>query len=260
MSYVPRSEVDLTFTFSSQCSASFFCFAVSVLIVYSIIDNYGQPFRRGFFCNDESLMYPYRESTVDSSLERIGFGLPTAIIVITEFTRWKLSVDGNQQRVKLFNRDIPFWVVSVYKNVGLFLFGSFVSLLTTDIGKHALGRLRPHFMDVCQPIMSGGKNCSDPINFHRYIEDYACGNKESSEKRLKDMRLSFPSGHSSFSMFTMFFAAIYLQCRMTWTGSKLLKHLLQFVVIMLAWFTALSRISDYKHHCENLKFVLQRFA
>lgn len=39
---------------------------------------------------------------------------------------------------------------------------------------------------------------------------------------------------------------------MTWRGSKLLKHFLQFVLLMMAWFTCLSRISDYKHHWSDV--------
>ncbi|KAK1135489.1 hypothetical protein K0M31_000080 [Melipona bicolor] len=65
-------------------------------------------------------------------------------------------------------------------------------------------------------------------------------------------RLSFPSGHSSFSAYTMIYLALYLQLRMTWKGSKLLKHFLQLLCLLMAWFTALSRVSDYKHHWSDV--------
>lgn len=39
---------------------------------------------------------------------------------------------------------------------------------------------------------------------------------------------------------------------MTWNGSKLLRHTLQFIVIMAAIFTGMTRISDYKHHWSDV--------
>lgn len=155
--------------------------------------------------------------------------------------------------MKFFNRDFPNWLVNVYKYVGIFVFGSIVNIILTDIGKHVLGRLRPHFMSVCMPIMSDGTNCSDPINLNRYIEDFTCSNAESSAWRIRETGKSFPSGHSSFAMYTMLFAALYLHRRMTWNGPKTLKPILQCIFIALAWSTALSRISDYKHHCKLIK-------
>jgi len=133
------------------------------------------------------------------------------------------------------------------------LFGAICSELTTDIAKYTIGRLRPHFFDVCRPVLSDNTTCDDPINLHRYIIDFTCNNPTASAKKLKEVRLSFMSGHSSFSMYTMLFAALYLQVKMNWKGSKLAKHFLQFAFLSMAWFTALSRISNYKHHCKILK-------
>jgi phosphatidate phosphatase len=35
-------------------------------------------------------------------------------------------------------------------------------------------------------------------------------------------------------------------------SSKLLKHLMQFLVMMAAWITALTRVSDYMHHWSDV--------
>lgn len=224
------------------------CVGFPILIFFI----FGKPYERGFFCDDESLMHPFHESTVTHEvLYSVGFGLPIITIIITEFIRWKLGAD-NARELKFFGYEIPFWVQNLYKYFGIFLFGAACSQLTTDIGKYTIGRLRPHFISVCQPIMPGNTTCSDLINQYKYIEVFDCGNKDSTKRRLKEMRLSFPSGHSSFSMYTMVFAALYLHCRMNWRGSKLLKHFLQFAFIMAAWYTALSRISDYKHHWSDV--------
>lgn len=221
-----------------------------MLLCSRLLSAFAKPFKRGFFCDDETLMHPYHDSTVGSSLEIVGYGLPITIIAATEFARWRLSANQISD-LKLFDRDIPLWAVNIYKFVGIFLFGASLNVLTTDIAKHMIGRLRPHFFDVCQPVMPDGSNCSNPINMRRYIEEYSCGNSASSAVMLKDMRMSFPSGHSSFSMYTMIFAVVYLHSRISWNGSKLLKPLVQFLLIMMAWFTALSRIPDYKHHCKS---------
>lgn len=63
-------------------------------------------------------------------------------------------------------------------------------------------------LQVCQPILKDGTNCSNPINFGKYIEEFQCNSEFSSERMLKEMRLSFPSGHSSFSVYTMLYCAV----------------------------------------------------
>eukprot|EP00063_Salmo_salar_P083844 XP_014058679.1 PREDICTED: lipid phosphate phosphohydrolase 3-like [Salmo salar] len=40
----------------------------------------------------------------------------------------------------------------------------------------------------------------------------------------------------------------YLQARLSWRGARLLRPLLQFLLVMIAVYTGLSRISDYRHH------------
>lgn len=39
---------------------------------------------------------------------------------------------------------------------------------------------------------------------------------------------------------------------MKWKGSKLLRHFLQFLCLLMAWFTAMTRISNYKHHWSDV--------
>ncbi|GLD46010.1 phospholipid phosphatase 3-like protein, partial [Lates japonicus] len=40
----------------------------------------------------------------------------------------------------------------------------------------------------------------------------------------------------------------YLQARLTWRGARLLRPALQFFLVLLAVYTGLTRISDYRHH------------
>lgn len=224
------------------------CVGFPILIFFLI----GQPYKRGFFCDDESLMHPFHDSTVTNwMLYIIGIALPVLVIIGTELVRAHVK-KSDKQPLKVYNATVPYWVVEAYKSVGMFGFGAACSQLLTDVGKYTIGRLRPHFFDVCKPMMPDRTTCKDPINQGRYIEEFSCTSTLSSERMLKEMRLSFPSGHSSFSMYTLVYCALYLQSRMNWRGSKLLKHFLQFLLILLAWYTCLSRISDYKHHWSDV--------
>lgn len=57
--------------------------------------------------------------------------------------------------------------------------------------------------------------------------------------------------HSAInSVFCVFFrlSQFYLQSRFTWHGARLLRPLTQFTLIMMSFYTGLSRVSDHKHH------------
>lgn len=57
---------------------------------------------------------------------------------------------------------------------------------------------------------------------------------------------SSPPLHSKFHPPLSF--QFYLQSRFTWHGARLLRPLTQFTLIMMSFYTGLSRVSDHKHH------------
>ncbi|XP_028442672.1 phospholipid phosphatase 3 isoform X2 [Perca flavescens] len=211
-----------------------FCLLLAMLPSLVLHRTSVRPYQRGLYCSDSSLRYPYKKSTVPSSvLTCVGLTLPAVSIVIGECFRIHQLHEGTKSFV-----GNPY-VAALYKQMGVFLFGCAVSQSFTDIAKVSVGRMRPHFLDVCKPDFST-INCS-----LGYITNYTCSGAESD---VQEARKSFFSGHASFSMFTMLYLAFYLQSRFSWRGARLLRPLLQFTLLMMAFYTGLSRISDHKHH------------
>ncbi|TWW57638.1 Phospholipid phosphatase 3 [Takifugu flavidus] len=194
-----------------------------------------KPYQRGFYCSDESIRYPRKEGDTISDAMLCGVGILIAIfsILVGECIRIHQLHEGTKSFV-----GNPY-VAALYKQMGVFLFGCAISQSFTDIAKVSVGRMRPHFIDVCKPDFST-IDCSQG-----YITNYTCTGADS---EVQEARKSFFSGHASFSLFTMLYLAFYLQSRFTWRGARLLRPLLQFTLLMMAFYTGLSRVSDHKHH------------
>lgn len=211
-----------------------FCLFLVVLVGVFLHKSPFPPYKRGFFCDDESITLPYKNSTVSTTvLTAVGVTVPVVSIIIGESYRIYFLNEGS----KSFVRN-PY-ISALYKQIGVFVFGCAISQSFTDIAKVSVGRMRPHFLDVCKPDFST-INCS-----LGYITEYTCQGLES---KVQEARKSFFSGHASFSMYTMLYLVFYLQSRFTWHGARLLRPLTQFTLIMMSFYTGLSRVSDHKHH------------
>ncbi|KAL4648743.1 phospholipid phosphatase 3-like [Arapaima gigas] len=195
------------------------------------------PYHRGFFCGDSSITYPYlkRESIPDSLLIGGGIAITGLAIVVGECYRVRFC--GVHSRA--FVRNL--YISSLYKELGSFLFGCCVGQSLTNMAKLSVGRLRPHFLSVCN-VTYASLHCLPGT----YIPNIIC--RQMDHRVVEEARKSFFSGHASFAMYTMLYLAFYLQARLTWRGARLLRPLLQFLLVLLALYTGLSRISDYWHH------------
>ncbi|KAM6975999.1 phospholipid phosphatase 1 isoform 2-T2 [Tautogolabrus adspersus] len=197
-----------------------------------------RPYRRGFFCNDDSIKYPFKEETISPQL--LG-GVMIPVTILTMIIGECLLVYLKRIKSK---SSFGSYLSSVYKAIGTFLFGAAMSQSLTDIAKYSIGRLRPHFLDVCKPDWKK-INCSSGA----YIEDFTCTGDAT---MVNEGRLSFYSGHSSFSMYCMLFLALYLQARLQVEWARLLRPTIQFFLIAATVYTGLSRVSDYKHHWSDV--------
>ena len=94
----------------------------------------------------------------------VGLFLPLAIIMFSEF---------------ISNKKI--WLQNSFDLLNCYLMGAVGSQLIVDLCKYTVGRLRPHFFNVCHPIFDD--NLCEPPNSTSpavvYVVNYTCsGNRQ----------------------------------------------------------------------------------
>ncbi|PNJ02125.1 PLPP2 isoform 4, partial [Pongo abelii] len=150
---------------------------------FAILTLVNAPYKRGFYCGDDSIRYPYRPDTITHGL-MAGVTTTATIVLVSAGEAYLVYTD------RLYSRsDFNNYVAAVYKVLGTFLFGAAVSQSLTDLAKYMIGRLRPNFLAVCDPDWSR-INCSVYVQ----LEKVCRGNPAD----VTEARLSFYSGHSSF--------------------------------------------------------------
>lgn len=230
---------------------------VGVALPILIFELFGTPPTRGFYCNDETIALPYHRDTISTTTAFvIGLAVPLITILFVEhfYLRprkqltaklWPPLPDNRNQEEDFINMCLGF------------LFGAAASHSLVTIAKYTIGRLRPHFLDVCQPdylaIDCGTQQ--HPI----YVTNYTClGNQDlfpngtEMQEAIDDARVSFLSGHTSFMFQAAVFTIFYLQARVAsfnvGLGASLLVPALQVTCFAGAYWVALTRIQDYMHH------------
>ena len=199
-----------------------------------------KPNQQGFFCSDHTLKYPYIENQTIPSY--ICF---TIWVVISLFT-----ILSTQIISKSFS-------ITVVKDI---ILGAICCVLLTDIAKYTVGKLRPHFLTLCNPdynnicfnedafyISDDGEELIDEF-YQKYVNETNVCSLENLEL-LRESRLSFLSGHASYSFYfatsIIHFTNVHTR-HLKW-GNKIVP-VIQLLILMLASWISLTRISDFYHH------------
>lgn len=214
-------------------------FATVIVVTFIAISEFGwfpQIVRRGFYCDDRSIQRPYNGDTVTATMVVISGLLPLLLIWLTEaifYSPSSIECTKADTRCSVSWRQAWYW----FKKYGR---GLLLKLLVVDALKIFAGEHRPHFLDTCRPdvICSGSE----------YISTYTCTNTDDRPYFIRDASKSFPSGHSSVSVYGVIFMIWYLQKRVPKTRSSTALPICQFTIGMWAFFCSLSRINDYRHH------------
>ncbi|XP_038053656.1 phospholipid phosphatase 1-like [Patiria miniata] len=231
------------------------------LILEFAVTSPSVPFQRGIYCNDENLRYPFSKNTISTSLAVVlSLGIPFIGMVIVEwllFRRYKalgeLARDVPMYRgTKVLCLKVHSFIVAFASAYVPFLFACGINLSVTNALKFMVGRLRPHFLTICQPNLTA-LHCTDEYGYQAYVQGITCDPKAEVDTLL-DARLSFPSGHASGTACAFIYFAIYLQFRMVWKGPYLLRPFIQVLGITGAVLIAASRVSDYKHFWSDVFF------
>lgn len=199
--------------------------------------------QRGFFCSDLTIRYPYHECTITVAMLLVCMLLlPMLFLSVVEIMRL-----CHNFRMRQYLRNVSF-------SLGCFSFGFIATYLSTELAKNVIRRLRPHFYTACRPQLNDGSTCDEAKNRNIFVEQYFCTNRNLSSMQLRELYVSFPSAHSSLSFYAMLFLAFYLHA--IWRGgrgiNRVLRHLLQFLFLSMAWFISLSRVADYWHHWSDV--------
>lgn len=222
-----------------------FSTVILISIAFLFVFLFVHPFDRGFYCTDESIRFPYSPDTIPLWAAGL-YGVVSAIffVIVSEayLARPFFSGSGSVNRVNRF-------ILSSIHGVLLYSLGAISVLLITEIGKQTVGRLRPHFLTVCKPDYEKLK-CFEKINgvdvaLYVPLKDGIC---TGDPKLIREARLSFPSGHSSFTTYSMVFIIIYLEARLVLRRTRFIKSIIQLIAFIAAWHTCMSRVSDFKHH------------
>uniref|UniRef100_A0A914PVX7 Phosphatidic acid phosphatase type 2/haloperoxidase domain-containing protein n=1 Tax=Panagrolaimus davidi TaxID=227884 RepID=A0A914PVX7_9BILA len=209
------------------------------------------PRKLGFFCGDESIRLPYKESTIPMPLlHAIFYILWIPMLIYTEYccSKYLYSKYSSKLPMKFecYGHNISATIVRVIRFFLISQLGYMIDIFLLNITKYSTGRLRPHFLDVCRSSVNTSTiaQCGDAAT---YVQHYMClGNDQ---KRITDARLSFFSGHTSHSFYWAMFFSLYLHSRIGRTyRTSVAFPVLYTLLFGLAAFVGYSRIFDNKHH------------
>ncbi|KAI6650340.1 Lipid phosphate phosphohydrolase 1-like [Oopsacas minuta] len=217
--------------------------------------------RLGFFCDSETLRFPFLPSTIPT-LSLIFFVLiPAAFIIglsilehfIYKYAHLRLQTQlpSTPFHVKLHciyrELKIPYGLWKTMLTLYAFIVGIFLTLVVTNAIKLSVGELRPHFLSICQPNFTE-LECRDSFGYATYVTNYTCYGTDT--ENIREARLSFPSGHASFIVYNMVFLMFFLELKPYIPRG--IRSAVTLLFALTGMLVAITRLYDYKHHANDV--------
>jgi phosphatidate phosphatase len=230
---------------------------ILVLFAWLLFKFLVKPVRRAFLCSDLNLYHPPPVKKVFPTwlLFICAIVIPLIIIILSEGIRWRYLIRKQASKaiykiqIGKTIRSIPEWFGNLYIIVGVFIFANGVNSFLTNVGKVAVGRLRPHFIPSCFGKHFYRDFCRDPYD---WIVNYTCFGEISTSFKEKDdaydIRQSFPSGHASTAFCGLIFLALYIHKVWNYRNMGLFPYVAEMLCFALAAYIGITRITDNRHH------------
>ncbi|XP_068620374.1 phospholipid phosphatase 1-like [Battus philenor] len=193
--------------------------------------------KSGFFCNDPALSYHFTGDTVSMAvIISTIIALPLILVFITE-----LLLNGSEQtsweKICLSTKE----TLLLYRS---YAYGLIFNMAIVEVMKGVTGNPRPTFFDICEPDTA--KTC----NGSEFVSTFECTSSRFSSWYQMDSYHSFPSGHTSLSVYCGLFMAWYLQRRaFDWSHrTVVLVPVMQLLCVSYSAVCSLTRITDHRHH------------
>lgn len=228
--------------------------ALAAIFCYNTKNLLSPARKRPFQCNDESLRKPFVHDTVTpKELHILGVYMPIAVIAGCEL------VSSLAARKSLRNSSWFFkYVLQCGRVLTLFLVGLAFERVLKNVAKIKMGRLRPNFITVCEPIDHGYKcqGLDDPT----IMDGYECSSTVGTYPSwaVSTAYSSFPSGHTSLASYSMVFLMCYLSLlflKVKNLGTSLFSLVILFMqafCFSIMLFVAISRVLDFRHHWSDV--------
>jgi len=189
----------------------------------------------GFYCDDQSIKHSYRGDTISVvNLFAVTLFIPILFIFPLEaYQKKRKYAEVRSYIASGWRKSWKIWQA--------LLLGQLLVLMLTEFSKSIVSEPRPHFWDTCKP------NVTKEICDTGYIMDFSC-TSNFTKNQILDAQKSFPSGHTSVSVFSSVFMVWYFSGAMERSQSLLLVPFLQLIWVCFGFYCSLTRITDRRHH------------
>ncbi|CUG88794.1 phosphatidic acid phosphatase, putative [Bodo saltans] len=214
-------------------------FTICVALMSFLIGQFGTPYCKAFHWDDESINMPFAAQEIFPNwslvlIVAVPIGVQGLVIFFLPRKNFMFPATANTTPRRQLLLELNSWALIQIQALML-------QLMFVDTMKLYAGRLRPDFLDRLRSV---GLTAETGLQYHCELM---------SNSVVRQGRLSFPSGHSSTSFAAMVPFTIFLMHYFRpWLHGCIIRLVLSLLPLYLAFFVAVSRTRDNRHHFADI--------